>query len=251
MASKETGKYILRGRKTEVNYEVTQDCYDSEVDEEFEEDIEDDIDNDIDESLSDVDYPDIGLDNVPVVEADQNNDAAPLKKNIAAKKQVGVFPDGWDDANWIEGDTELNWLPEFSNEGGFRVELPEDGNELDFLSLFLPAEVLDSIVSETNTYAFNYIQNEIGANRLPPHSRFRSWPDTGTTTTRLKAFIALILYFGIIKKDNVKSYWSTDSIYSTPFPRKIMKRDERERHVVIYIIDFCKKIHFNKMNLIK
>ena len=27
-------------------------------------------------------------------------------------------------------------------------------------------------------------------------------------------------------KDNVKSYWSTDDVYGTPFPRKVMSRDE-------------------------
>ena len=46
------------------------------------------------------------------------------------------------------------------------------------------------------------------------------------TIEKLKKFIALTFYFGVVKKDNVKSYWSTDSILSTPFPKKVMSRDE-------------------------
>lgn len=41
----------------------------------------------------------------------------------------------------------------------------------------------------------------------------------------MKSFIALTFYFGIMKKENLKSYWSTDDVLHTPFPKKVMSRD--------------------------
>ena len=40
----------------------------------------------------------------------------------------------------------------------------------------------------------------------------------------MKPFLALIFYFGIMKKDLLKSYWSTNSVLITPFPRTVMSR---------------------------
>ena len=37
-------------------------------------------------------------------------------------------------------------------------------------------------------------------------------------------FLALTYYMGIIKKDSLRSYWTIDSISSTPFPRSVMSR---------------------------
>ena len=34
-------------------------------------------------------------------------------------------------------------------------------------------------------------------------------------------FLALT-YMGIVKKDAIKSYWSVDSVLSTPFPRNVI-----------------------------
>ena len=77
--------------------------------------------------------------------------------------------------------------------------------------MFINNELLNNVVLETNRYAKDYITAEKEKGRLPPKSRLRSWPEKGITTDKLKKFIALMFYFGVIKKDNVKSYWSTDS----------------------------------------
>ena len=120
----------------------------------------------------------------------------------------------------------MEWLPEFAEDSSFLVDIPDDADELYFLSLFMSDELVDTILLETNRYARTYIDKELAAGRLPPRSRFRYWPNNGITLEKLKAFIALTFYFGVVKKDNVKSYWSTDDVFSTPFPRKVMRRDE-------------------------
>ena len=77
--------------------------------------------------------------------------------------------------------------------------------------MFINNELLNNVVLETNCYAKDYTTAEKEKGRLPPKSRLRSWPEKGITTDKLKKFIALMFYFGVVKKDNVKSYWSTNS----------------------------------------
>ena len=104
--------------------------------------------------------------------------------------------------------------------------VPDDADELYFFSLFINDDLLNNVVLETNHYAKDYITVEKETGRLPPKSKFRSWPEEGITIEKLKKFIALTFYFGVVKKDNIKSYWSTNSISSTPFPKKVMSCDE-------------------------
>ena len=40
----------------------------------------------------------------------------------------------------------------------------------------------------------------------------------------MTTFLALTFYFGIMKKDLLKSYWSTDSVLIKPLPRTVMSR---------------------------
>lgn len=126
-----------------------------------------------------------------------------------------------------KGVTDVTWLPDFFVDEGFLIQTYEQMlTSLAFLFIFLTDEVLVSIVLETNKYATNYIEKEKAADRLSAKSKFRSWPVDGIRRDQLEVFIALTFYFGVVKKDNVKSYWSTDDIFNTPFPRTFIKRDE-------------------------
>ena len=222
MATSQIGKYTLRRRTNEENYEVLEEDLDSDTDVVSESEFVDDFDDSLNEEdeTNDPDLP------VGTVNDDQSIELDNPQPNIQAKKTANDVPDGWDMDNWKLGNADLDWLPEFEINEGLLIDLPADATELDFLFIFLTDEVLDSIVLETNKYAANYIEREAAAGRLPPKSRFRLWPEYGITRDRLKVFLALTFYFGIIKKDNVKSYWSTDCIFDTPFPRTVMKRDE-------------------------
>ena len=66
MASKQTGKYVLRNTNADADFEVLETAIDSDIDEELEEHFEDDI-NDILENLSDSEQDNnIDLDAIPV-----------------------------------------------------------------------------------------------------------------------------------------------------------------------------------------
>ena len=42
----------------------------------------------------------------------------------------------------------------------------------------------------------------------------------------MKQFIALCYYMGLLKKDNIKHYWTLDKMMATPFARSIISRDD-------------------------
>ena len=75
--------------------------------------------------------------------------------------------------------------------------------------MFITDGLLNNVVLETNRYAKDYITVKKEKGRIPPKSRIRSWPEEGITIEKLKKFIALTFYFRVVKKDNVKSCWST------------------------------------------
>ena len=66
-------------------------------------------------------------------------------------------------------------------------------------------EVLDNLVFEMNEYASWYIEKLTNTGKLAPKSRFRIWTEDGIDKVKIKKFIALTFYFGLVKKDNVKS----------------------------------------------
>ena len=134
------------------------------------------------------------------------------------KKQTTDSPDGWGMKLWKKGDTKLQPLPKFTAEPGFNFIIPDDANELYFFKLFFTDELLESVTLETNKYASEYLLKE--------HSNFKKWPENGISEDEMTLFITLTFYFGIVKKDLLRHYWSVDSVMSTPFPRSIMSRQE-------------------------
>ena len=89
--------------------------------------------------------------------------------------------------------------------------------------LFLTENVLQSFVNETDKHAETFLTTE--KDTLPQHSRFKQWKDDGISVKDMKVFIALTFYFGILKKQNLNSYWTKNEVYHTPFPSQVIKRD--------------------------
>ena len=100
--------------------------------------------------------------------------------------------------NWKKGDSEV--MPEFSFTGapGFKVEIPDDSDELYFLKLFVDGEIIASLTLQTNKYAAEFFQ--ANAEKPGEHSRFSKWPKDGIKSNKMLAFIALTYYMGIMKK---------------------------------------------------
>ena len=123
---------------------------------------------------------------------------------------------------WKHGDHPLKPLPQFTATPGINFDIPEDANELYFFKLFFTDELLEYLTDETNRCAHDFFH--INKDKLRPSSDFQKWPENGISSGKMRAFLALTFYFGIVEKDLLKSYWSTDSVLITPLPINVMSR---------------------------
>jgi len=187
MASNLRGKYTLRGRIEADDLQDVQTEFDSEIDENEGEDEDDDdednqplinfVDDELGDEISDPHDRQADVTNQqqqqPTIT--RNKTAPPLPKDI---------PIGWDSAKWTDEDTNFTWMDQFTLESKITIDIPDDADEEYFFSLFVPDELFVDIITETNRYAKAYIDHEEAANKLPPRSRFRLWPENGVEKWR-------------------------------------------------------------------
>ena len=127
--------------------------------------------------------------------------------------------------DWVVGGIDPRRL-NFTGDQGLRVQLPENPSFSDFFHLLFPDHLFDEIKSQTNKYARETIESLQRRDRLAQTSRFRSWPENGVTSGEIKAFLALIVAMGLVNQEDIRDYWSTDEVLSTPFFSQIMSRDK-------------------------
>ena len=83
----------------------------------------------------------------------------------------------------------------------------------------------DEYCSETIADLFGYSDSDKEFHSKDK-SRLLRFPGGGMSTDCVKVFLGITYLMGLIHKNNVKEYWSTEDIISTPFFPKIMSRDE-------------------------
>ena len=90
----------------------------------------------------------------------------------------------------------------------------------EFFHLFFSVEMLTSICTHTNSYAYTHI----AAGTHNSYSRSDgSWQET--TPEELDRLIALLLYFGLVRVGmHADNYWSTKSLYHGLWARAILSR---------------------------
>ena len=142
---------------------------------------------------------------------------------------------------WKNGDTATPIVPiNFTGKPGVQVPIPDDADELFFVKLFFTDDVLESVRSETNRYAKEYLTANKETFKLS--SDFKFWPEDGISSDKLLAFLALTVYMGILKKDLLRSYWTVDSIIQTPFPRSVMSR--RDFFNILSFLHCCNNANY-------
>ena len=91
---------------------------------------------------------------------------------------------------------------------------------LHFFQLFFTAEMVESIVLHTNTYAYLHIAEGGYKCYTRPDG---SWQET--TSEEILRLIALLIYFGLVRLvGNVQTYWSTTTLFHGLWARAIMSR---------------------------
>ena len=122
----------------------------------------------------------------------------------------------------------LHWVPanrrqpevfDFSGRPGVKVEV--DGfSPYDFFNLYLSDDLLQIFVDQTTLYAQQYMDSHPN---LPIHSRSLKW--TPVDLPEMERFLGLCFLMGLIKKNDINSYWSTDPLLKTPIYGQVMSRD--------------------------
>ena len=105
---------------------------------------------------------------------------------------------------------------------GINFDIPKDTNELYFFEIFFTDKLLEYLTDETNRYARDFFH--VNKDKLRPSSDFKKWPENGISSGKMSAFLTLTFYFEIVKKNLLKSYWSTNSVLIIPFLRTAMSR---------------------------
>ena len=81
-------------------------------------------------------------------------------------------------------------------------------------------DILDSIVTQTNLYASQYI----ASHNLPPWSRVHNWSLKPFTREELQKLIALVIIMGLVNLPTLEDHWMTTWPYSSQTCSKICRK---------------------------
>ena len=97
-------------------------------------------------------------------------------------------------------------IPQFFGKPGLHnmISLVER-TPVDYFKLFLKETTMQRIVDETNPY---YLQNPMGA-----REHMSSWKNA--TFAEMHTFLAITMLTGLVHKNRIRDYWSTDLLLST------------------------------------
>ena len=115
----------------------------------------------------------------------------------------------------------------FTSVPGPKHAPPPEANPIDYLNLFFTDNFMDTIVTETNRYADQWVDSHQEYLREKPRSRVHYWIKQGhTTKEEFNAFLGITLNMGLIRKPSINSYWdSTHDSQHTPWFIEHFNRD--------------------------
>nr|XP_046188550.1 piggyBac transposable element-derived protein 4-like [Oncorhynchus gorbuscha] len=103
-------------------------------------------------------------------------------------------------------------------ESGVQRPLPFP-TESECFKLFLTEELVGEIVEETNRYALELLEKREPGVR----GKLAKW--VTTTISEMYTFLVTVLLMGIVKKNSLREYWSTDPMFATPFFASLFSQD--------------------------
>lgn len=131
-------------------------------------------------------------------------------------------------------DSELGWTlnidatnkPAFSGHPGpnLNLDISADSTPLDIFSLFFTPEILSTIQTETNRYASQQIKKKQQEGSLKKKSIYALWKDV--SLQEIKIFFAIVIHMSLVKKPQLRDYWSTLPILQSSYTTSLgMSRD--------------------------
>ena len=101
----------------------------------------------------------------------------------------------------------------FVGRPGLLVDLSDDKDPMEYLKLYFGDDYWQDLAFQTNLYA----DQDLTAANITPSSRKSRWQPV--TPGELKVFFGLTVAMGLVRKDDVDKFWSTDECLETPFFR--------------------------------
>ena len=158
-------------------------------------------------------------DNVPVAGPSSKR----RKTNAAVnKKKQNNVPPTFVNSKWRNGRHNIGPISVFdSSRVKINFDIPDNADELYFYKQFITDDIITDITYQTNLYAHQYLNEN--QEKLGENSTAKKFPtkDGGLHEDRIIEF-ALTYYMGLLRKQNIKHYWTTDAMMSTPFVCSIM-----------------------------
>ena len=157
------------------------------------------------------------------VSSESEIDDVPTAGKRKRKNNTNAFPPGFDPDLWQMGNSqELEKLPEFEQARcGFNFDISADNvGELFLFEQFVTDELIHNITNQTNLYFTQATADK----ELPRNSRLAKFKPI--RDGKMCAFLAITFYMGLVKKSDLKHYWSVDTALETPFVRSVMPQDE-------------------------
>lgn len=175
--------------------------------------------------LTFVDEDDLPVAFLRIAHEDSENEA-PL--NVNSSDSENSSDESEDESDDSEGNSDevysnLRWSSriqappdvDFNEEVGIKVDMPENSTCLDFFELFFTHDVYKIILDETIRFERQkrQLEDSVAGNLQ------------NCSVEELKAWLGLTLAMDLVKKINLKSYWSTNSVIKTPLFTETMSRD--------------------------
>ncbi|XP_068098335.1 piggyBac transposable element-derived protein 4-like [Hyperolius riggenbachi] len=162
---------------------------------------------------------------VPVISSDSDTSAdersipqpsrqRAVRRRAARVSQRPPVPEDLLHPQWSPSAMETPNVPPFTGRSGIKVAT-DHFTPLNFYQLFLTDSLLQLIADQTNLYA----EQCRAAN---PTAMSARW--IPTNPTELKVFLGLTLNMGLLKKPQLRQYWTTQPNYDTPMYYAIMPR---------------------------
>ena len=103
---------------------------------------------------------------------------------------------------------------------------------VEFFNLFFTVELINDIVTHTNSYAYEHIETHQSYAKSDG-----SWPEA--TADEIKRLVAILIYFGLIRvSDTVDNYWSVRALYLGMWGKCFLSRKRfRALMAMLHVVD--------------
>ena len=128
------------------------------------------------------------------------------------------------DVEWSSKDFELVQRHYFVQQSGPHLPpgFDKKSSPLEYVQLFFLDSLVQEITEHTNAYALHSIRKK---RQTKPGFQDRLWPEDGSanvTTEEMRAYLGLLILFGVSPRPQYKDYWSSDVFIGNEGVKSVM-----------------------------